>query len=95
MQKHQKECMTVPHKDDPNENITDSQSFKFKARIAGRTSAAGDKKHVEIAVRLKYLIKFWRNLEMLLINCEIKPDCSPANKWCYCQFNRHWNICNN
>ena len=28
-------------------------------------------KEVEIAVPLKYLINFWRNFDMLLINCEI------------------------
>ena len=25
------------NKDDPNDNVTDSESFKFKARITGRT----------------------------------------------------------
>ena len=30
-----------------------------------------DAKEVEIAVPLKYLINFWRNFDMLLINCEI------------------------
>ena len=39
--------------DDPNDNITDSESFKFKARIIGRTPAAGNTKDVEIAVPLK------------------------------------------
>ena len=30
-----------------------------------------DAKEVEIAAPLKYLINFWRNFDMLLINCEI------------------------
>ena len=33
------------YKDDPNATITDSEPFKFKARIIGRTPANGDTKH--------------------------------------------------
>ena len=42
------------HKDDPNYNITDSESFKFKARLTGRTAAVGNTKDVEKALSLKY-----------------------------------------
>ena len=42
------------HKDDPNYNITGSESFKFKARLTGRTTANGNAKDVEKAVPLKY-----------------------------------------
>ena len=59
------------YRDDPNNNITQSESFKFKIKITGKTPAAGNTKDVEIAVPLKYLSNFWRTLEMLLINCEI------------------------
>ena len=38
------------HKDVPDDNITDSKSFKFKARIARRTPPDSNKKHIEIAV---------------------------------------------
>ena len=41
-------------KDDPNDNITKSESFKFKARIRRKTPAADNIKDVEIAVPLKY-----------------------------------------
>ena len=51
------------HKDDPNDNITDSESFKFKAKITGRNFAAGNTKDIEIVVPLKYLSNFWRTLE--------------------------------
>ena len=44
--------------DDTNDNIADSQSFKFKARITGRTPAAGNTKDVEIVVSWKYLSNF-------------------------------------
>ena len=48
-------------------NTTDS--FKFKAKITGKTGNDGTK-NVEIMVPLKYLSNFWRTLEMPLINCE-------------------------
>ena len=32
----------------------------------------GNTKDVEIVVPLRYLIKFWRTLEMPLINCEVE-----------------------
>ena len=49
---------------------SNSASFKFKQKITGST---GDDvtKNVEIMVPLKYLSKFWRTLEMHLINFEI------------------------
>ena len=59
------------YRDDPNNNITQSESFKFKIKITGKTPAAGNTKDVEIAVPLKYLSNFWRTLEMLLSNLEI------------------------
>ena len=59
------------YRDDPNDNITQPESFKFKIKITGKTPAAGNTKDVEIAVPLKYLSNFWRTLEMPLINCEI------------------------
>ena len=59
------------YRDDPNDNITQSESFKFKIRIRGKTPAAGNTKDVEIAVPLRYLSNFWRTLKMPLINYEI------------------------
>ena len=56
------------YKDDPNDNIEQSESFKSKI---DKTPAAGNTKDVEIIVPLKYLINFWRTLEMPLTNCEI------------------------
>ena len=58
------------YKDDPNDNIKQSESFKSKIKITGKTPAAGNTKDVEIIVPLKYLSNFWRTLEMSLINCE-------------------------
>ena len=59
------------YKDDPNNNIADSESLKFKVKITGKTPDDGNTKDVEIIVPLKYLSNFWRTLEMLLINCEV------------------------
>ena len=46
------------YRDDPNDNILHSESFKFKINIARKTLADGNKKNVEIAVPLKYLGNF-------------------------------------
>ena len=43
--------------------------FKFKEKT-GETDN-DDSKDVEIIVPLKYLCKFWKTLEMSLIDCEI------------------------
>ena len=55
------------YRDDPNDNITQSESFRFKIKITGKTPAAGNTKDFELAVSLKYLSNFWRTLEMPLI----------------------------
>ena len=59
------------YKDDPNDNMTQSESFKSKIKMTAKTLTAGNTKDVEIFVPLKYLNSFWRTLEMPLINCEV------------------------
>ena len=59
------------YKDEPNDNLANSESFKSKVKITGNTPADGSAKNVEIIVPLKYLSNFWRTHEMSLINCEI------------------------
>ena len=59
------------YRDDPNDNLADSESFKSRIKITGKTPAAGNEKDVEIMVPLKYLTNFWKGIEMPLINCEI------------------------
>ena len=49
------------YRDEPNYNLADSESFKSKIKITGKTPAAVNKKDVEIMVPLKYL----SNLELL------------------------------
>ena len=55
-------------RDEANDNIEDSESFKSKIKITGKTPANGNEKDVETMVPLKYLSNFWRTLEMPLIN---------------------------
>ena len=59
------------YKDDLNNNISRSESFKSKVKIMEKTPNDGNTEDVEIMVPLKYLRNFWRTLEMPLINCEV------------------------
>ena len=73
------------YRDEPNDNIANSKSFKSKIKISGKTPAGGNEKDVEIMVPLKYLSNFWRTLEMPLISCEVSlfltwsPTCVITN----------------
>ena len=51
------------YRDDPNDNITESESFEYKIKITGKTPTDGNAKDVKIAVTLKYLNTFWRTLK--------------------------------
>ena len=42
-------------RDEPNDDIEDSESFKSKIKIIGKTPNNNNVKDVEIMVRLKYL----------------------------------------
>ena len=64
----------------PNNNadltIDNSQSFKYKAALVGKTANAVNNtnssvKNTKIVVPLNYLSNFWRSLQMQLINCKI------------------------
>ena len=59
------------YRDEQNNNLANSKSFKSKIKITGKTPAGGSEKDVEKMVPLKYLSKFWKTLEMPLINCEV------------------------
>ena len=56
------------YKDEPNDNLTVSESFKSKMKRRGNTPADGNTK---VIVSLKYLSNFWRTLEMPFINYEV------------------------
>ena len=72
---------TINYNADP---ITNSDSFKYKSSITGKTSNANQengentehgntkiKKNLEIVVPLKYSSNFWRTIDMPLINYEM------------------------
>ena len=62
------------YKDESNDNLATSESFKSKVKISGTaitTPCGGNTKNVKINVPLKYLGNFWKTLEMPLINCEV------------------------
>ena len=59
------------YRDEPDDNLADSESFKSKIKITGKTPDDGNEEDVEIMVPLKYLSNFLRTLEMHLIYCEI------------------------
>ena len=50
--------------------MADSKSFKFKSKLLNNTDNGGII-NAKIAVPLKYLNNFWKNLEIPLIYCEI------------------------
>ena len=59
------------YKDEANDILTDSESFKSKIKTTRNTPADSNTKDVEVVVPLKYLSNFWEALEMPLISCEI------------------------
>ena len=58
-------------RDEPNDDIEDSESFTSKIKITGKTADDDNEKDVKIMVPLKYLSNFWITLEMPLIICEV------------------------
>ena len=55
-----------------NISIRNSKFFDYKTEITGSLDAGEDQKEdVKIAILLKFLGNFWRNLDIPLINCEI------------------------
>ena len=65
-----------PPEDDAVADLTadSSSSFKYKVSLLGNPVVANNiaRINVNVVVPLKYLINFFRSLEMPLINCKIK-----------------------
>ena len=59
------------YKDEPNDNLADSELFKSKIKKIKNTPADGNTKDVDIIIPLKYLSNFWRTLKIPLINCDV------------------------
>ena len=62
------------YRDQPSNPLsTNSESFKYKASIVGKTPPNNDSlTDAEVVIPLKYLSNFWRSLDIPLINCEIE-----------------------
>ena len=58
------------YKEEPNDNLANSESFKSKLKITGKTPADGNTKDVKIIVLLKYLSNFGELLKCrwLIVN---------------------------
>ena len=59
------------YKDEPNENLAGSTSFKSKVKVTRNTPDDGYMKDVEIIIPSKILSNFWRTIEIPLISCEV------------------------
>ena len=74
MQKHLEVCGNITEINH-NDNLADSQSFKYEIKIAGKAPNNGNEKDAN----------FWGTLEMPLINCEVSltltwsPNCVITN----------------
>ena len=60
------------YRDEPSDLLsTNSESFKYKISIAGKTLNNDSLTDAEVVVPLKHLSNFWRSLDIPLINCEV------------------------
>ena len=67
-------------------SVDNSQSFKYKATLAGKTADAVNNtnnsvKNTKTVFPLKYLSNFWRSLEMPLISCKIHLELNWIEDW--------------
>ena len=53
------------YKDEPNDNLANSESFKSRVKIAGNNPAGGNTKDLKIIIPLKYFSNFWRTLDVV------------------------------
>ena len=60
---------------------SNSESFKYKTRIIGKTAENNDSlTDVKVVILLKHLGNFWRALNILLINCKVELTLTWSNK---------------
>ena len=60
------------YRDEPSNPLSsNSESFKYKTSITGKTPRNNDSlTNVKVVIPLKYLSNFWKSLDISLINCE-------------------------
>ena len=64
-----------------NNKTTTSKSFEYKTSLTGSTSINNNGLKAEVVVPLEYMSNFWRSPDLVLVNCEIKPDLT-WSKYC-------------
>ena len=62
------------YRDEPSNPLsTNSESFKYKTSIVGKTPQDNNSStNAKVVIPLKYLRNFWKNLNIPLINCEVE-----------------------
>ena len=62
------------YRDEPSNPLsTNSESFKYKTSIVGKTPQDNDSlTNAKVVIPLKHLSNFWRALNIPLINCEVE-----------------------
>ena len=62
------------YRDEPSNPLSsNSESFKYKTNIVGKTPENNDSlTNAKVVIPLKHLSNFWRSLDIPLIDCEIK-----------------------
>ena len=62
------------YRDEPSNPLSsDSESFKYKTSIVGKTPEDNDSlTNAKVVIPLKHLSNFWRSLNIPLINCEVE-----------------------
>ena len=62
------------YRDEPSNPLSsDSESFKYKTSIVGKTLEDNDPlTNAKVVIPLKHLTNFWRSLNIPLINCEVE-----------------------
>ena len=62
------------YRDEPSDSLSpNSESFKYKTNIAGKTPEDNDSStNAKVVIPLKHLSNFWRSLNIPLFNCEVE-----------------------
>ena len=62
------------YRDEPSNSLSsNSESFKYKTSITGKTQEDNDSlTNAKVVIPLKHLSNFWISLNILLINCEVE-----------------------
>ena len=72
------------YRDEPsNPLFSNSESFKYKTNIAGKTPEDNDSLTDIKLVILKYLSNFWKSLNIPIINCDLELILTWSKKLCF------------